>query len=183
MQCHRNGPQHPWSQTLCQSHHPIPQHFPGPNQCPRETMEDLQLTRIPGHLREGLAMSLGSSRGKWYLEHRVTHSLFIYYFLINLSSYYFFGWNLQEYIKKRSPVRRSLNFSLPKGWTAAGHRNMLDNLSSLKTQHCPLIHTMMGRTRACCYPEPKPQTDTRAMSSCVQQAEPMTNIKSKDNQV
>lgn len=104
---------------------------------------------IPGHLKEGLAMSLGSRRGKRYLKHRMTQSLLVDYFLINLSHYYFFGCSSQEYIKKRSPVGKSLNFSLPKGWTAAGHRNMLDNLSSLKKQHCPLMHTMMGRTRAC----------------------------------
>lgn len=61
---------------------------------------------------------------------------------------------------------------------------MLDNLSSLKKPRCPLTHTMMGHTRACCYPgEPKPQTDTRETGSCVQQGIPGIDINSKRNQI
>lgn len=44
-------------------------------------------------------------------------------------------------IRAINPEGKPLDISLLKSWIAAGHRKMLDNLSSLTKQPCPLMHT------------------------------------------
>lgn len=51
-----------------------------------------------------------------------------------------------------NPEGKALNIPLLKGRTAAGHRKMLDNLSSLKKTTSSSYARTMGHTRACCVP-------------------------------
>lgn len=86
-------------------------------------------------------------------------------------------------IRAINPEGKPLDISLLKSWIAAGHRKMLDNLSSLTKQPCPLCTHDGTHTGMLCYPgEPKPQEDTRARFLCTA-GTPVIHGNAKGNQL